>query len=187
MTTDAARRQLIALALLLSAGCSSHEEQTIAALRDVDPQVRRSAVRALAAYHGRSKTATLSLLAPLEDQDKSVRVTAALEVLKLDAKNARSQAILMDALRDGQGPVFLEIGQSGDKASWAVPMLVSLLADRRAPIRALAAQTIGEIGVADDRVEPALRRGLRDESAAVRKACEKAFKSLGNQVPATPP
>lgn len=187
MATSTAHRLSIASLVLMVAGCSGDEVSATAALRDADPQVRRTAVRALVASNDDPKTALPALLFVLEDQDESVRVTAALEVQKLDPKNARSQAILTEALRDGQGPVFLEIGQTGENANWAVPTLVSLLADRRAPIRALAAQALGEIGVTDDRVASALRRGLRDESPAVRTACEKALETLRNPAPATRP
>lgn len=179
MTSKAARRLSMATLVLIVAGCSGRDDDATAALSDADPQVRRTAIRALAASNDDPNTALPALLPVLEDHDESVRVTAALEVQKLEPKNARCQAILTEALRDGQGPVFLEIGQSGEKATWAVPTLLSLLTDRRAPIRALAAQTIGQIGVADDRVTSALRRGLRDESPVVRKACEKALAAPG--------
>jgi HEAT repeat protein len=74
--------------------------------------------------------------------------------------------------------VFLAVEQAGSAAGWAVPTLVALLADSRASIRALAAQTIGKVGSDDQAALAALRRGLRDNSPAVRKACQRALEAL---------
>jgi HEAT repeat protein len=178
MTTNTFIRWAIVCGVLLATGCTDHADGWRTQLQDPDPSVRRQTIRSLAESPVLPADAISMLAAALEDREPSVRVAAALAIQHIDPQNRAFVPVLEAALREGQGPIFLVIGREGANASWAIPTLVSLLSDRRAPIRALAAQTLGEIGVASDRVETSLRHGLQDEKPAVQKACRQALDRL---------
>ncbi|MGD9634609.1 MAG: HEAT repeat domain-containing protein [Pirellulales bacterium] len=144
-------------------------------LTDPNPEIRREAIRTLSSDANSARTYLPEFTAALRDSDSSIRVAAALAIQRFDPQNAAHQPILESALRAGQGPVFLEVGRAGRDAAWAVPTLLTLLDDRRPPIRALAAQTLGAIAPAEEHVRAALQRSLRDENAAVRNASRRAL------------
>lgn len=159
-------------------GCGGDRGSTNARLEDPDPRIRREAIRDLASANGATGDALPHLLARLEDGDSSVRVAAALAIHEFDPTNAACRPVIETALLQGQGPVFLAIAAEGPKSEWAVPTLLTLMQDRRPAIRALSARSLGEIAPKDTRVVKALRRGLRDESRAVRRACEQAVEHV---------
>jgi HEAT repeat protein len=143
-----------------------------------DVEVREIAVAALG-QNGRDSASVLPILEQaLADQEQSVRLKAALAIYAIAPMRQDFVPVLLDSLRAGHGTVFLEVGRMRGRAKWAVPTLVSLLSDRRAQIRALAAQALGEIGVKNDRVESSLRWGLQDDRPAVRNACQQALDRL---------
>ena len=74
--------------------------------------------------------------------------------------------------------MFVEVGRMGTDAKWRIPTLVKLLADQRPTIRALAAQTLGQIGIADENVRTALEQHLRNDQPVVRKAAERSLQQL---------
>jgi len=151
------------------------------ATQDADVEVRETSLTALGRIGPAAKSSLPSLEQSLDDPELSVRVAAALASQKIDPGNATFVPVILDALRAGHGPVFLEVERMGPKAAWAVPTLVKLLADERASIRALAARTLGEIGVAEGGVKSALERGLRDNSFAVRKAAQRSLQQIPSQ------
>jgi HEAT repeat protein len=168
-------RGALLIVIVLSASCADQHDATRFALSNSDPEVRRDAIRMLTGDASAAKVFLPELAAALQDEAPSVRVAAALAIQQLEPQNTAYQPILESALRGGQGPVFLEVGRTGIDGKWAIPTLLSLLRDRRPPIRALSAQALGQIAPEDERVRPALERGLRDENAAVRKACQQAI------------
>jgi HEAT repeat protein len=151
MKISGVMRRAIVCLLLVVVGCTGAVEEWRAQLGDPDPAVRRAAIRALEA----SPDAAAELPAlehALDDGDASVRVAAALVIQKIAPRNTSYE--------------------------WAIPTLIALLSDRRASIRALAARTLGDVGLADSRVESALQRSLRDSRPAVRKAAQQAQKKI---------
>lgn len=177
MKTSAAFRRVIICQLLIMVGCTSDVEKWHAQLGDPDPDVRRAAIRTIEASSDVAAQLP-ALVHALDDGDASVRVTAALAVQKIDPRSTTYVPVLTESLRAGHGPVFLEVGRMGAAAEWAVPTLVANLSDGRPSIRALAAQTLGEIGVADNKTKSALERSLRDDRPTVRKAAQHALEQI---------
>ncbi len=158
---------------------SDEGERVVAALstasRDPDIEVKEVVITSLGSMGSRATTSLPALEQSLLDSELSVRVAAALAIEKIDPRSKSYVPVFTESLRAGHGPVFLEVGRMGTDAEWAVPTLVALLSDRRASIRALAADTLGKIGVADGNVKAALERSLRDDSPGVRKAAQRAL------------
>jgi HEAT repeat protein len=171
---------------LFAIGCTVRDEDWRSRLSDVDPNVRRAAVREIG--DSPDSSAALTVLVPvLKDSDATVRLAAALAILRFDPQNEACRPVIEQALREGQGPTFIAVGACGAKAAWAVPILVSLMKDGRAAVRALAAKTLGEVGVTNETVESLLRRGLRDASPTVRGASQRALDRLHSAADASPP
>jgi HEAT repeat protein len=147
------------------------------ASKDPDREVRELAVAALGRVGPAAKSSESSLEAALGDEEKSVRICAALALEKVDPGNERYEPVVLEALNAGDGPVFLDVGRMGADAKWAVPTLTKLLSDPRAGIRALAARTLGEIGAASE-AESRLKQSLNDSDPAVRTAAKKALEQI---------
>jgi hypothetical protein len=81
-------------------------------------------------------------------------------------------------MRDGDGRLLQEVGTLREDAAWAVPTVIELLSHESAPMRALAAQTLGRIGVTDGGVEAALDRASRDPNVAVQTAAKFALRQI---------
>jgi HEAT repeat protein len=171
--------------LLAVAGCTGGDDGWRTQLGDPDPNVRRAAIRTVELLPD-SAIAVSALVPVARDADQRVRVAAALAILKIDPQNLVCRPEIERALRNGEGPVFIALGRCGDRGTWAVPTLVELMQDRRAPIRALSAQTLGELGATNEKVDSSLRRGLRDDSPAVRSACERALERLTSAADSPP-
>ena len=166
-------------------------ERVVAALstasHDPDVEVREVAVSALGSLESRAPSSLPALEQALQDPEVSVRVAAALAIQKTDPRNKSFAPVLSESLRAGHGPLFIEIGRMGADADWAAPTLVALLSDRRASIRALAAATLGKIGVADNNVKLALEQRLRDSHLAVRNAALRALEQIQSMSAAADP
>jgi hypothetical protein len=156
-----------------------------AALQDSDLEVRELAADSLGRIGPAAKSALPALQQSLQDSESSVRRMAALAIHQLNPSDERYRRVLIEALRAGDGPVFLELGRRGAAAEWAVPALVELLSDPRVQVRTLAARALGEIGFAGNDVEAALRRRLRDAEPVVRKEAENALQQITSQSAST--
>jgi HEAT repeat protein len=157
------------------------------AIEDSDVEVREIASSALGQMGPAAAASRPALESALEDRDLPVRLAAALAIQKIAPTSRSYERVLIASLRAGHGPVFLEVGRMGTDADWAAPTLVALLSHPKSPIRALAAQTLGEIGVADSNVKSALQRSLRDDHPAVRKAAQQALEQIQLQPTTTEP
>ena len=60
---------------------------------------------------------------------------AALAIQKIDRKNSSVVPVLIGAMREGDGRIFLEVGAMGEAGAWAVPTLVGLLSHESAKLR----------------------------------------------------
>jgi HEAT repeat protein len=167
---------LLALIWVAAVGCGGDSTSAlIGKLSDGDPRVRREAAEALANHSNESAAIVPALEHSLADSDTSVRLAAALSIATLSPENEAFRPVILESLRAGHAPIFVEVGQMGPAAKWAVPTLVELLSNQRPQIRALAAKSLGQIGATDGSAQAALQRCLRDENKAVRKAAEVAL------------
>ena len=130
---------------LFALGCSSATDRLLAQLGDPDPKVRGVAARALGESSMDAGVTVPALVKALDDREPTVRLAVALAIAKIDPRNESYVPVLTESLLVGHGPVFVEVGRMGADAKWALPTLVKLLSDQRASIRALAAQTLGQI------------------------------------------
>jgi HEAT repeats len=149
------------------------------ATKDTDLAVREAAVAALGHLGPAAKPSEPALELALRDPELSVRLGAAFALAKIDPQTQDIQPVILDSLNAGHGTVFLDVGQMGSDAKWAIPTLVKLLGHQRAGIRALAARTLGQIGVKSSEADAGLIRSLRDSDAAVRNAAKQALDKMG--------
>jgi HEAT repeat protein len=154
------------------------------ATTDADREVREFAVAGLGHFGAAAKASEPALEKTLGDPEVSVRLGAAKALQKIDPESTSYVPVILDALKAGNGAIFLDVGQMGPSAKWAVPTLAKLLSHPQAGIRALAARTLGKIGVATSEGESGLSRSLRDTDPAVRKAAQRALAQIQPQTAA---
>jgi HEAT repeat protein len=149
------------------------------ALVDQDREVRRLASRALGQLGPEAKSSLTALCQSLHDDEMSVRIAAAFAIQELEPEEQTHTTVLIEAMKTGEGGTIVAVGKYGDKAVWAVPTLVSLLKDRRAGIRRIAADALGQIGPAAGAAEDALRQAIKkDADDRVRDAAQEALASV---------
>jgi HEAT repeat protein len=154
-----------------------------AAAEDNDFAVRQLAITTLGQIGPEAKSGLPALEKALLDENTSVRTAAALAIDSIEPNSQIHWPMLIEALRRGDGPVFLAVGSMAERGAWAVPTLTALLSDRRPSIRALAAHALGEIGPAARNAERALQQCLRDQEPSVRKAAQTALRQIRVQPP----
>lgn len=142
-----------------------------AALKNPDPNVRRSAVEDL----GRIGAPALpSLAASLKDGDPRVRVAAAGAALSIDPKRADALALLIGASKDPDA-VVRRLAAESLAVEPAVAALGGLLDDRNDEVRWAAADSLGELGQAAAPAVPALLHLLGDKDPAFRSVAADAL------------
>jgi HEAT repeat protein len=146
------------------------------ALGDVDPEVRRWSCRGLGQF---GEAGAIPLLeARLTDESTPVRRAAAFSLIRLDPANKGGQKELQQAMKSGDGGVIVALTDWTPPPTWAAPTLVTLLKDRRAGIRRLAAEALGRVGSDDPEVVPALMSASTDSDDRVRQAVTSALVRL---------
>jgi HEAT repeat protein len=148
------------------------------ATKDPDLEVREAAVTSLSHLGSSAKSSLSALEESLRDPEASVRLLAAMAIQKIDPQSKSYATVILDSLNAGDGPTFLDVGQMGSAATWAVPTLIKLLSHPRTGIRALAARTLGDIGSGAIDAQSALKQALRDPNPAVRNAAERALNRI---------
>jgi HEAT repeat protein len=118
------------------------------------------------------------LLVKVGSKDKKVYDAA---FAKFKAMGKRAVPALEKALKDPNARTrqnaVSALGQIGDDARSASPAVAALMSDKDADVRAEALNSLDYIMNFDD-LMPFVRRGLKDESAAVREqACDKLFRN----------
>lgn len=151
---------------------------------DSDTDVRRLAINALGQRGSRAAVQLPSITSALKDPKLSVRLTAALAIQSIDPDNAVFVPVLLDALRAGEGGIFLEVAEMGPDAQWAVPTLIRLLSHPETKIRRLTAFTLGQLGPTARDAESTLTRALKDPQDVVRDAAQQALGQI-NSAPAS--
>ena len=140
------------------------------ALTDADANVRQDAAADLALLNDRTAEAALTAAA-LRDADPSVRAEAlhALSTLPrdtvADARHAAFKLALVDVRSEVRKAAVAAVENLRTRETLGILSLA--LDDPDASVRAMAADSLVEIGGAD---HPALQRARTDESAAVREA-----------------
>ena len=141
----------------------------VAALDDLDDDVRFAAASALARRDPRTLRATL------DDLDPGVRATCAAALLEVDP---RARATLDALLRSADAELRLVavrgLGQSGRRA--AADAIIALTADTDPRVRAAAVRALPAAGA---EALPLLVAAIRDEDRAVRLAAADALVKLG--------
>jgi HEAT repeat protein len=149
------------------------------AVEDADAEVRRLSIDALGNFGASAKASLPALTHALGDSEPAVELRAALAVQKIEPGNPESQRALIAAMRRGDGRILLQVGAMGEKAAWAVPTLATLLSHEAPQVRAVAAQTLGQIGPGARTAEAALRRATNDSNVAVQEAARAALVRIG--------
>jgi HEAT repeat protein len=125
-----------------------------------------------------SPRTTRELLHALQDEDSSVRYSAARALGRLG--DASAVPALLQTLQDEQWIVRYftaqTLGQLGDAS--AVPALIQVMQDEQSNARFFAAQTLGQLG--DASAVPALIQTLQDEEMLVRNNAAEALGRLGD-------
>ena len=145
------------------------------AVEDSDHQVRQLAIHRLGQRGEQAKPHLPKLELALNNPDSNTRITAALAIQAIDADNPSFAPILIEALAQGEYGVFLELGEMGSDAAWAVPTLIELTSQRNPRVRALSAVTLGKIGPAAREATEALREATDDPQSNVRRMAEQAL------------
>jgi HEAT repeat protein len=118
------------------------------ALSDANRQV---AARALLRLGPAAKAAAPALRRATEDESVLVRYMAAAAWWKVDGKNPKAFAVLTDALKDRTAPAdartqaALALGELGEDARDAAPVLLEALRDRNPTVRAVAETALKKV------------------------------------------
>jgi len=148
------------------------------AVNDSDLHVRRMAIQGLGQHGSLAAVHLPDLELMLKNPELSLRLAAALAIQAIDPSNEAFVPVLLRALRDGEGGIFLDVGEMGADAQWAVPTLTRLLTHQEASIRHLSAITLGQIGPTAEDATSALQRALRDPKQPVRDAAQQALEQI---------
>jgi HEAT repeat protein len=155
---------------------------------DAMPQVRRRAALALGRIDPTAEDVITGAARTLrDDQDMSVRVSAAVLLMASGRSAGRVANALSAALTDESHAVRLYSAAALVKTAdghAAFPRLLDVLQDDDAALRAEAVGLLVEAGRGPEEVMPALVRALGDSDAEVRGAAADALGSLGK--PARP-
>jgi HEAT repeat protein len=152
-------------------------------ISDTVPQVRRRAALALGRIDPTGEDVITAAARTLsDDQDMSVRVSAAVLLMASGRSAGRVSSVLSAALTDDSHAVRLysaaALVKTPDGHS-AFPRLLDVLQDDDAALRAEAVGLLVEAGGGREEVMPALVRALGDSDAEVRGAAADALGSLG--------
>jgi HEAT repeat protein len=154
-------------------------------LADDDVEVRRLSISALRHAGPKAAMSVPDLERALDDREPQIRFAAALAVKDIEPANRRCHETLINAMRQANGPVMLEVGRMGRGAAWAVPTLTGLLSHDSAKVRALAARSLGDIGPSAAKAETHLKRLLRDPNVAVQDAARQALENIRPAAPSS--
>ena len=151
----------------------------IRALRDRSWYVRKNAAGALGKI--KSPEAVPVLLKAFEDKNILVQINSAQALAEIgdpEAENKMMKGFKIESplIRDASRKFFAKL-----KLKKAVPLLLKDLSDEFWSAKAKAAETLGEIG--DRRAVKPLKRLLKDNSAEVYLAAEKALKRINEPAP----
>ncbi len=147
------------------------------ALNDSDPEVRKSAMQALARL--RSPIAYDALVAAMKDADAEIREQAAFSLGQL--RDARAIDVLATALNDSEGDVRRQaafaLGQL--RSDKSIPGLTAALKDSDEEVRSTALFALSQIRSSAS--VPAFIEAMKDSSAEVRQQAAFALGQAGDE------
>jgi len=143
------------------------------ATADDDSEVRRLACRGLGRH--RASGAVPKLEERLKDSAKAVRRASAFSLQLLAPDSTGYQQEFIAGMREGDGGLLVMIKGFEPPASWAIPVLLELMKDRRPGIRRLAIEALAEIAPAMEAPRKAFEAARRDPDDRVREAASKAL------------
>jgi HEAT repeat protein len=111
-------------------------------------------------------------------KDEMLRVEAEVAAMQVATEaEIGSLAADRDALAAAAGQMLTKVGVA------AVPGLTEMLGSERAPVRAWAANVLGELGSTAQDATPALNRLLNDSDEQVRNAAQQALNRIALATP----
>lgn len=152
------------------------------AVDDPDPEVRKSALRAIEAIGPAAVEAVPMLKRALTDRDAGVRTAAGCTLAGLDHPTPNALADLVERYGsenvEEQWVTLRTLGRMGRAAPAALPHLLLALRDRRGSVRGEAALALGDAGARSALAD--LRRLARhDREEHVRRAARAALSQIG--------
>jgi HEAT repeat protein len=159
----------------------------LATLKDPAPEPRAAAARALGRLGATARDALPALLETVHDPkaDPFARRESALALIKIAPDNAQVLSTLTETLAATGAPpevreeVARVLGQLGEKAAPAIPVLAVALKDKNRDLRRAAAAALDQVGPEARVALPVLRQALKDEDRAVRCLAIHAVGGLG--------
>jgi len=170
--------------LAVSELADSEGDQVVVALAtvadDSNTDVRRLAINALGQRGTQAAAQLPSILPALEDSQLSVRLASALAIQSIDPNSEAFVPVLVEALRAGEGGIFLKVAEMGPNAEWAVQTLIQLLSHPEVKIRRLTAITLGQLGPTARDATSAIKRAQNDPEEVVRNAAQQALQQINS-------
>jgi len=151
----------------------------VKALGSNQKAVRANAARALGWMGSEAGEATDALIERIKkDSDGLVRAQAAMALAKIAPRKAEAIAgALSDPFLDARVSAAHALGECGQAAADAVPLLEKALADKRNEVKRAVALTLGTIGKP---ALPALKKALAGDDPFVRKYAARALGNMGD-------
>ncbi len=154
-------------------------ERLSALLDDPDAGVRFQALQGLKALGADGSAAAPRVLALLEDPHEAVRLGSAEALWAQGASLASGPALARALAQDDALMVAFAEASLMRLGAAALPQLLALLDDPRAPLRARAARLLGRLGSAAQPAVAALTGRLSDPDVQVRRVAARALGRLG--------
>lgn len=155
------------------------EADWIAHLKDQEPQVRWSAVRAMIDARDGSPAAITALLSALSDPDVEVGWEAEKALAALGPASEQALLNVKWTYEDGVGArAARALSTIPHKSPETIGTLLGRLADPNPWIRSLAALAVKGVGAEAKRVVPSLVRGLTDDDPSVRMSCRNSLRDM---------
>ncbi len=149
-------------------------------LKNSDPLIRDEAIAVLSDAGPAARAALPRLEALRKDQQRPVRIQAALALWRIAGQTEPAIAALTEALRDPAAPhraeMLNQLGQLGSAAAGSTPVVIELLRDADPSVRSQAGMVLQRFGAA---AVPALGPLLDNTDPHVRRDACQALGLLG--------
>lgn len=146
-----------------------------------DADTRRLAAGALGEIGVESGPAAETLVRLLEDEERSVRETATVALLRIGKPSVEPlEKSLKDRKRATEARVLalVALGAIGEDSAPAAQTTAEQLKDKDASVRLYAAMALGRMGPKAKSAEKALREATKDDDPSVAEAAEQALERL---------
>jgi HEAT repeat protein len=186
-STDVSERRAAATRLRdLGAAATGALPELVSAVKDSDAAVREAAIDALGKLGRRGSAAYADVVRATDDQSSAVRQAAERFLQNFGQPPGAATTELLATAQDDKLPVDLQLramnllAESAADSPAFYALCLNRLGSKAAPIRARAAQALGQPGRAHDRaVLQGLLRALGDSAKSVREAAAAAIERAG--------